>query len=311
MLHMELPELKSSMKNKLLALALLIFGAFAHANNTELISDSVDTPDQVTVINNNFRRLYSGKLDIKPGEVIPKRDSTYTIGETGNEWLAGYFDNLVTSSITINGSLTGTWDGWIAANETFTYISATQFSVPGDRTGKYQLGDKIKLTQTSAKYFYVTASAFTTSVTTVTVTGGSDYTLANAAITSPNYSRGESPIGFPKWFNFTTTYTGWSVTPTQGAYFSIDGRVCTTIFATPSAHGTSNNTAATMTLPVAAEVDNPYTGFAFNAGTGSVGFARTLAASTTLSIFPSPAFGAWTNSSSKSWSGLVVYNIDR
>jgi hypothetical protein len=41
-------------------------------------------------------------------------------------------------------------------------------------------GDKIKLTQTTVKYFYIVGVANTL----LTVTGGSDYTVANAAITN-------------------------------------------------------------------------------------------------------------------------------
>lgn len=330
------------MKSKLFAFVLFLLAPFVgHSYTNELISESVNTPDQVTVINNNFRKLYSGKLDLKPGDVFPKRDSTYIIGESGNEWLAGYFDSVITSTLTASSftatsgsftnlttsnsgttalggtiTLTGTWDGWIAANETWTYISATQFSVTGNLTGKYQLGDKIKLTQTSAKYFYVTASAFSSVVTTVTVTGGTDYTLANAAITLPFYSRSETPIGFPTWFNYTATYTGWSTIPDspggQNPKFFIHGKTCYVAFRVPVAsHGTSNSANASMTLPLAAEDDNAYSGFAYNNGVGGDGYARTVAGSTTVNIYPTAAFGGWTTTTTKSWSGTIYYVIDR
>lgn len=97
------------------------------------------------------------------------------------------------------------WDGWSPAGETWTYASATSFTISGvDRTSRYTKGTKIKLTQTSAKYFVVASSAFSTN-TTVTVIPSSDYTIANAAITSPYYSYAESPQGFPDWFVYTPT----------------------------------------------------------------------------------------------------------
>jgi hypothetical protein len=58
---------------------------------------------------------------------------------------------------------------------------------------------KIKITQTSTKFFKIMAVADTL----LTVWGGTDYTLASAAITSPCYSIYAAPFGFPldprKW----------------------------------------------------------------------------------------------------------------
>ena len=94
-------------------------------------------------------------------------------------------------------------DGWTpvesphGTDSTWTYASATTITVPTGAASIYQIGDKIKLTQTTAKYFYIIAVADTL----LTVTGGSDYTVANAAITSPYYSKIENPHGFPQWFN--------------------------------------------------------------------------------------------------------------
>lgn len=99
--------------------------------------------------------------------------------------------------------------GWFDADETWTYLGADApsytFTIQGDKTAKYQAGHRIKLTQTSVKYFIVTAVSYDggTSLTTVTVNGGTDYTLANAAITTPQYSTAKVPTGFPvdpaKW----------------------------------------------------------------------------------------------------------------
>lgn len=106
-----------------------------------------------------------------------------------------------------------TQDGWIADADTYVYVSATSFKISGKNvTARFPVGCKLKLTQTTAKYFYVVSAAFSTD-TTVTVTGGSDYSLANAAITSPCYSYQSSPQGFPHWFNYTPTFSGFSNTP--------------------------------------------------------------------------------------------------
>lgn len=113
--------------------------------------------------------------------------------------------------------------GWIDANETWTYASATTFTVSGDVTSKYGVGDKIELTQTTAKYFYIIAISYSSPTTTVTVTGGTDYTLANATITSPYFSKAANPQGFPHWFSYTPTPSCGS-----GSYTSVSatGRFC-------------------------------------------------------------------------------------
>ena len=105
----------------------------------------------------------------------------------------------VTASTSLTGtfSLSGTWDGWIGSNETWTYAAGTQFTITGDLTGKYSVGDRIKLTQTTVKYFYITAVSFGSPNTTITVDGFSTYSLANAAITGPFYSKLQTPQGFP------------------------------------------------------------------------------------------------------------------
>lgn len=64
----------------------------------EIFSDDISSPDQVTTINNNFRRLYSNKLDIHPGSLISKRDSTYDLGAFGNEWATLYVDTITATA---------------------------------------------------------------------------------------------------------------------------------------------------------------------------------------------------------------------
>lgn len=93
--------------------------------------------------------------------------------------------------------IAGGLDGWIPAEETWTYASATTFTISGDKTGKYQKEDKVKLTQTTDKYFRITNISYSSPNTTVTVDGFGIYTLANATITSPYYSKMDNPQGFP------------------------------------------------------------------------------------------------------------------
>lgn len=134
-----------------------------------------------------------------------------------------------------------------------TYASASTFTVAGDQTSVYTVGARIKLTQTTVKYFVVTASSFGGGNTTVTVTGGTDYSLANAAITSPFYSYVAAPQGFPGWFNFAPAFTGIS-SDTSTARFTVVGRVCTVHMGLA---GTSTATTKTFTMPVAVAAGDP------------------------------------------------------
>lgn len=259
--------------------------------------------------------------NLRPTTVLPRLDNYYDLGSSAYRWRNGYFggaldvDGSITSAgaaITGTITLSGTWDGWIGANETWTFVSSTQFSVTGDQTGKYKFGDKIKLTQTSAKYFYVTASAFTSVVTTVTVNGGTDYTLANATISSPFYSRSHTPVAFPHWFNYATTYTGWTAdTPSvQDTRFSISGRSVSVIWTTPSIdNGTSNSTSTSMTVPVAAKSDVIMPVSAYD-GANILGLARTNAASTTVTLYHDTALGAWAAAGSKAVRASFTYEAN-
>lgn len=130
---------------------------------------------------------------------------------------------------TATGSLTGltmlapvieTWDGWQTGSGAWTYASATTFTAPAADAAVMTSGDKIKLTQTTAKYFYVVS----VSGTTITVTGGTDYTLANAAITLPFYSKQATPFGFPQNFTWLPTWANLTIgNAVQDCKFSISG----------------------------------------------------------------------------------------
>lgn len=160
--------------------------------------------------------------------------------------------NLAASSVS-QGNLnftTGSTDGWITSTDTWTYASASSFTISGvDRTTTFTPGTKLKFTQTTAKYAVVSSSSFSTN-TTVNIIVNTDYTIANAAITSPFYSYEEGPQAFPGWFTYAPTRTGWS-SSTGTAQYNVQGRTVT-VFTTENFGGTSNATTKTITLPVTA-----------------------------------------------------------
>ena len=143
-------------------------------------------------------------------------------------------------------------DGWTEAGETWTYYSPTEITVPSGANSKYQKGDKICLTQTTLKYFNIIGVADTL----LTITGGTDYTLANVTIVNPKYSKLYNPQGFPTTFSYTATWSGsgsmtissWGGTNEK---FWIVGNVC--YFAYYNTGGTTAGTAdlaITATLPI-------------------------------------------------------------
>ena len=122
--------------------------------------------------------------------------------------------------------------GWIEVFETWTYASADAptftFTVVGDKSTKYYPGMRIKLTQTTVKYFIITKVVYSSPNTTVTVYGGTDYTLANEAIIYPYYSSAKAPAGFPldptKWTVTVTDSTQRSKTTdiSDSTWYNID-----------------------------------------------------------------------------------------
>lgn len=123
-------------------------------------------------------------------------------------------------------------DGWIAAGETWTFVAADAptftFKITGsDLTAKYTAGTRLKLTHAAAvKYFIVTKVAFAAGDTTVTVYGGTDYTLAATAITLPFFSRMKGPAGFPldpiKWtVKVSDTTLRSQASPVSGTWYNL------------------------------------------------------------------------------------------
>ncbi len=155
----------------------------------------------------------------------------------------------------------GSLDGWILADETWTYASSTTFTISGDLTGKYQKGDKIRLKQGGGyKYFYITAVSHASGTTTVTVTGGNNYSLVNNTITDNFYSKAENPQGFPSFFTYTPTVTatGGSLgSYTSNGLFNIKGGVATVVFGVNITNAGTGSDSINVSLPLS--VNSSYT----------------------------------------------------
>lgn len=198
--------------------------------------------------------------------------------------------------------------GWIRDTDPWVYVSATSFQIKNKNvTTRFPVGARLKATQTTDKYFNVVSNAFSTH-TTITITGGSDYSLANAAIDNPCYSYQSCPQGFPSFFNFAETWTGFSTAPTGGScQFCMHGR--TVFMLVVRGTGVSNATTMTVSVPVtSANLYQHAWGTGMNAGTWIEYPCRILLTpSATSGTIYNKLTGAWTNSGNKVWEGVFSY----
>jgi len=178
--------------------------------------------------------------------------------------------NKTLTSPVING-MSG-WDGWVTSTDTWTYASASTFTIAGvDRTAVYTAGTRLKFTQTTVKYAVVVSSSFSTN-TTVTIAVNTDYTIANAAITLPYYSYQANPQGYPGYFSWTPTLT--NLTIGNGAITAEYAQFGTTAhfyFNVTFGNTTSMGTNPIFTLPVVPKYTNSINGasICLDAGTAS------------------------------------------
>jgi hypothetical protein len=200
---------------------------------------------------------------------------------------------------------------WVNGSGTWTYASATTFTVPAADAALLQKGMHVKLTQSATvKYFDISG----VSGTTVTIVANGDYTLANAVISSPAFSSAVSPYGFPLSFSFTPTWTGFSANPTTAVCrFSINGGFCDYWF-TASGAGTSNATTTTVTVPITtgstATMRLPLMAVTDNSVSATTpGVIVISGGSSTIDFRKDGTLAAWTAAGSKSMNWAIRYPI--
>lgn len=144
-----------------------------------------------------------------------------------------YWSNTPSTTSPINATnLNNLSGGWTPITETLTYSSADSptfvISTSANTTSYLSVGMKIKLTQTTVKYFIITAI----SATTITVYGGTDYTLTNAAISEMYFSVHKAPFGFPmnpdKWtVKVSDTTNRFQASPVQNTWYNLNANKIT------------------------------------------------------------------------------------
>ncbi len=237
-------------------------------------------------------------------------DNPIGVGDfVGTDYLNA-LDQLMARDIT-NGV-----PGWVPSPDAYVYVSASSFKVVGlDVTKRFSVGTKISLTDAAAtKYFYVVSSAFS-SDTTVTITGGADYSLAGGAITNPRYSHIANPYGFPSSFALTSAaslpYTGWSATPTLSCYMNVTSRLLTFWY---NIAGTSTAGATTVTLPFAVPAGFPSQVLNLcratdNTATTAVGVVNLVPSSAVVTFYKDIVPNVFTTSGTKQVLGLFQLPI--
>jgi hypothetical protein len=230
--------------------------------------------------------------------------ATATFGVGGLALAAG--SGAPKQKISLDGRYLPLPDGWAPVSGTWAYVNATTIQATGDYSGMYQVGDCWKHTQSSTvRYYYITGVSYSsgTGKTTITLNGGSDYTVANATISDAFYSHGRA-MGFPEVFAWTPVCTGFSSAPTFNATFTISGGMCHLVVF-PAASGTSNSAAFTMTVPVKSRGSTVYTygtiAKLVNGGNvqSTPGMIELPTNSTVMNLYTNSNNGAWTASGGK------------
>jgi hypothetical protein len=122
--------------------------------------------------------------------------------------------------------------GWIdSSDEQWSYVSYAApvgiINITGDKTTKYSTGMKLKLTQSASIRYGIIhgVGAYGAGVTPLTVYFGTDYALLNATISSPAYTFGRAPYGFPcargKWtIRVTNSAVNQRSSPVNGTWYN-------------------------------------------------------------------------------------------
>lgn len=199
--------------------------------------------------------------------------------------------------------------GWMEVKDTWTYASASTFTIPTNGTLIYQKGDKLRWSEDGgATYKYGALAAIAATLATIII--NTDHVITNTAISDVAYSRIDKPLGWPEWFNYAPVPTGYSVLPTNTVYqYRTEGTTCWWHIR-ENTNGTSNLTTLTIPLPVAAatlandafffaaRVMNNGAGFAATPGLASVSSGGTV-----ISFFLDYAATAFANVNGKRVAG--------
>ena len=147
--------------------------------------------------------------------------------------------------------------GWIPASGwTINDAANGAVNVPSGALSIYSVGDKVKLTNQTVKYFYIVR----VEDNYMFLNGGSNYVLSGAygtVLTNVYYSHASNPVGFPQWFDYTPILTvSGGTAPTYATFINRYCQVGKLVVVTGQWYNASGGTAGAgaaeilVTLPV-------------------------------------------------------------
>lgn len=158
-------------------------------------------------------------------------------------------------------------DGWILSTWAgLTRTGATTFTTTTDVSGIIGKNSKLKLTDTTTKYFMVYSAVWNGTITTITTIASTDYALVGNP-SAIYYSNIEKPFAWPDIFNYTPTLVSLtgsitSYTVNQAVWKCIGTNIKVDFSITITNNGTGSNGCA---------VSAPITGLSVGLGGGNEG----------------------------------------
>jgi hypothetical protein len=183
-------------------------GAISNINGTINVCDNA-WHYVVASVRDNYAQIYvDGKLDASGYVQTPSYNATNAVR------IGSYNDSGGANSLWFPGQI-----------DDFFYIkdyALDEQTIAAKYAASTEQGTgNITLT----KYFLCTASSYSNPNTTLTLYGGTDHMLSNAAITSSYYSTQKAPLGFPlkqdKWTVWYSDPVGAATGTTLGTWYQV------------------------------------------------------------------------------------------
>ena len=211
-------------------------GTFPLSSNAEIVRVLSKGTDGTLGVSRNAES--SGTRSIAVGDqfamtitkkVLTDVEDVIPVKATAAELNTGTDDAKFATALALSGR-----DGWQLANETWTYATSDSptFTVtaPGTLTSKYNAGMRAKLTSGGSVQYYLMSADPTVAAgsSTLTLYGGTAYTLGTGAITSNFYSFQKAPQGFsmnPTFWTVSLTHAVDSnqTNPTSNVWYNQGG----------------------------------------------------------------------------------------
>jgi hypothetical protein len=138
-------------------------------------------------------------------------------------------------------------NGWIPMTDTWTRTGNFTFTVSGNVTATYRKGAKVRYKDGGPfEYGVIGSSSYSSPNTTITLITNANYAMAAATITDKYLSYVENPEGFPRYFDYTPSYSAsGSMTYTSVSTITATWTAkAQTIFVRVLADGTTGGTAS-------------------------------------------------------------------